>query len=254
VVLQHSVNKHRTKLVKHHWCLQAQAQALHNDHQRSHEAWQLVTMSGVSCIVAAVVAAIGRGCPLPLTIQDPEVGQKFDIGAFEGHYYEVQLHDVTQVDDLCGCQTSNKTVTRDGQREFISDDFLMLCPKPQVARDGKVYPSHLTFNFTADKGVLNGRWPFLPGQVFPDTVVAVGWPTTNEGSYRWALEFQCVEEVGVIAFVGVNFYSRWTVDDPRGAQANSEMMAAAQKWGVYNYTGGPSGFRTINHTGCPVMV
>ena len=72
------------------------------------------------CLAAAVVAAIGRGCPHPLTIQDPEVGQKFDLGAFEGHYYEVQLHDVTQVNDVCGCQTSNKTLVHDGQRECVA--------------------------------------------------------------------------------------------------------------------------------------
>lgn len=217
----------------------------------------LRTMNAIalSCLAASTVSARLISCPHPLAIQDPEVRSRFNLSAFLGHYYEIQLHDVTQVNDICGCQTSNKSLMRDTDGvEYISDDFLMLCPKPQAGPHGKVYPSHLTFNITSDNGVLKGRWPFLPGVVFPDTVVAVGWPDVDGDPYRWALEFQCVEELGTAAFVGVNFYSRWTVDDSRGTKANDEMMAAAQKWGVYNYTGGPAGVRIINHTGCPVMV
>lgn len=101
--------------------------------------------------------------------------------------------------------------------------------------------------------MLHGHWPVLPSQLFPDTVVAVGWPDLDGNPYRWVLEFQCVEKLGTIAFVGVNFYSRWTVSDPRGVTANQEMAVAAAKWGVYNFTGGAAGFTVVNHSGCPAM-
>eukprot|EP00037_Helgoeca_nana_P034057 m.420391 g.420391 ORF g.420391 m.420391 type:complete len:210 (+) comp32465_c0_seq1:21-650(+) len=198
--------------------------------------------------------ALGRGgCPEPLSLQDPAVAERFNLTSFAGHYFELQLHDVTQVHNLCGCQTSNKSIVTRNGNVVIDDDFLMLCPGPHVEPGGEIYPSALSFNLTANPGVLHGHWPVLPSQLFPDTVVAVGWPDLDGNPYRWLLEFQCVEKAGLIVFVGVNFYSRWTTSDPRGVTANEEMAAAAAKWGVYNYTKGPGGFTTVNHTGCPQM-
>ena len=63
--------------------------------------------------------------------------------------------------------------------------------------------------------------------IFPDTVVDVY--EGPDGVYEWAIEFQCVEKVDRIWFVGINWYSR---------QANvsekyyDSMMSAARARGL----------------------
>merc|ERR1712166_628055 len=52
----------------------------------------------------------------------------------------------------------------------------------------------------------NGNWPLMPGVIFPDALVDFGH-VTEDGQYAWVLEMQCVEILGHVAFVGVNFYS-----------------------------------------------
>jgi hypothetical protein len=190
----------------------------------------------------------GKRCPTT-PLQDPDLAARFDISSFLGLYYELALHDYTQP-KICGCQTSNKTLASSTK---LDDDFVLVCPDPSIQPNGKPYPSALSFNLTDEPGVFEGFWPLVPDQVFPDTVVAVGWPDDDASSplYRWAIEFQCVEKDERIAFVGVNFYSRATRDDPEGVRAEEEMEAAAAEFGVYDYTGGPEGFRAVNHTGCP---
>ena len=63
--------------------------------------------------------------------------------------------------------------------------------------------------------MLSGHWPLAGNTEFPDTIVAVGKPDTPGEPYRWALEFQCVEQLHNIVFVGINFYARNNV----GAEA-----------------------------------
>lgn len=185
-------------------------------------------------------------CP-EAPLQDPDLPSYFNIDQFLGHYYELSLHDYTQP-ETCGCTTSNKTLRTD---TIIDDAFLMVCPNPSVQPNGKVYPSALSFNLTAAPGVFEGYWPVIPGQVIPDYVVAVGQPDTPGDPYRWALEFQCMEKADQTIFVGVNFYSRDTMDDEEGVRSESEMDAAAQEFGVYNYTGGQEGMRYVVQDGCP---
>jgi hypothetical protein len=197
----------------------------------------------------APAAYAGLRCPAA-PLQDPALAARFEAGPFLGLYYEVELHDYTQP-AICGCTTANKTQPSSG---VIDDDFVLVCPAPAVAPGGKAYPSLLSFNLTAEPGVFVGTWPLVPDTLFPDTVVAVGWPddpTDATAPYRWALEFQCVEKAGHVVFVGVNFYARETVDTPEGLRSDQEMQQAAAAFGVYEYTGGPEGMTAINHTGCP---
>ena len=143
----------------------------------------------------------------------------------------------------------NVELTHEGS--YIHDNFTMVCPFNKLKpNSGAIYISDLNFNFTDENAVLAGHWAVTGGTVFPDTIVAVGEPDVAGGPYRWALEFQCVEEGGGIVFVGINFYAR----DNLGAQAErsyNEMKAAAVKYGVSHYWGDvDSGLRRIDHTNC----
>jgi len=208
--------------------------------------------SRILIITLALFANSGfaEKCPTA-PLQDPELASYFNIDQFLGHYYELSLHDYTQP-TICGCTTSNKTL--EDNDVVIDDAFLMICPKPSINPKGKIYPSALSFNRTDAPGVFEGYWPVVPGTIIPDYVVAVGQPDTPGDPYRWALEFQCVEELGSTIFVGVNFYARDTMDTDEGVRSESEMDAAAQEYGVYNWTGGQEGMRYVEQTGCPGTV
>ncbi len=53
----------------------------------------------------------------------------------------------------------------------------MVCPFSQKnPYKGDIYISDLNFNFTENVGVLSGNWAVTGGTVFPDTIVAVGYP------------------------------------------------------------------------------
>ena len=84
----------------------------------------------------------------------------------------------------------------------------------------------MSFNLTTNPGVLSGHWPVTKDVLFPDTIAAFGKPDIAGKPYRWALEFQCVEEYKSIIFVGINFYAR----DRLGSEAErsyNEMLSAA---------------------------
>merc|ERR1712032_475661 len=91
---------------------------------------------------------------------------------------------------------------------------------------GKFYPQKLWFNVTEKPGFFHGyvpdcKVPFLPkdcfrGTVFPNTVVDF-----QPGPEGWSLEFQCVELLGGIRFVGINFYAK-----QRSIKAYNEMLAS----------------------------
>ena len=118
---------------------------------------------------------------------------------------------------------------------------------------GQVYSEDLQEGLTNHPGIFEGTWESkFPGMVFPNYIVAVGAPLDSEGNgvYSWSIEFQCVEEHNAISFIGVNFYSRYPREDPRGATAEKEMQTAAAKLGVFEYTGGREGMATVVHAGC----
>ena len=56
----------------------------------------------------------------------------------------------------------------------------MVCPFSQKnPYKGDIYISDLNFNFTENVGVLSGNWAVTGGTVFPDTIVAVGYPDVS---------------------------------------------------------------------------
>ena len=198
-----------------------------------------------------IAAVAAERCPAPLTIQDPTLAKNFQLSQFVGPaYYELALHDYTQP-SICGCMRSVKNVELTNEGSYIHDNFTMVCPfNKDKPNRGAIYISDLNFNLTEDAAVLNGHWAVTGGTVFPDTIVAVGKPDVEGAPYRWALEFQCVEELYEIVFVGINFYAR----DNLGAEADrsyNEMVAAAKEYSVSHYWGDvDSGLRRIDHTNC----
>lgn len=103
-------------------------------------------------------------------------------------------------------------------------------PEPPCGA-GHPYPQTLLFNKTDANGYLRGYVPstlipFLPkgvvsDLVFPDTIVDF-----KSGPSGWLLEVQCVEALGHVAFVGINFYSKLKTE-----AAFEEMKAAADARG-----------------------
>lgn len=213
-------------------------------------------MMTVKCMLFALLACVvwGSHCPHPLSIQDPTLAKSFNVTKFIGApYYELAKHDYTQP-GICGCQRSVKSVAvyPEGQGQYLRDNFTMLCPfDPSAAtHKGKVYISPLSFNFTAQPGVLHGHWKVTGKTVFPDTVVAVGEGDQPDEPYRWALEFQCVEGEKQAIFVGVNFYSRSNVG-PQADRNYKEMLEASHATGIEQYWNTTkAGLKRLNQTGC----
>jgi hypothetical protein len=149
----------------------------------------------------AVVAA--EKCPAPASIQSEEVKKNFNMDYFHGNFYEIAYHDYTQPIGVCGCMRSVKGFNETTQQ--IQDDFTLNCGSKTDNTHTHTYHNALTFDMSPVPGVWNGKWPLLPGTIFPDTLVDVG-PVVN-GQYAWVLELQCVEVLGAVAFIGANFYS-----------------------------------------------
>ena len=137
-------------------------------------------------------------CPAAWELQSDAVKKTFNLTKFEGTYYELALHDYTQY-PVCPspkCVQSNKVV--DYKLRQINDTFYINCM-------GHKYPNTFFFNLTDTPGQFNGTWTFVPGILFPDTVVDV---YENSDVYEWIIEFQCVEKLGRVWFVGINWYCR----------------------------------------------
>lgn len=187
-------------------------------------------------------------CPSFSELQAPNVAANFNAEKdIPGFYYELALHDITQY-PLCPsepkCISSNKSMATygDGQR-YVNDTWNLYCL-------GHYYPQTLLFNTTQDPGYLRGyvpvtAIPFLPAKViaslvFPDTVVDY-----KAGPDGWLLEFQCVEYLGRVVFVGINFYSKTLTD-----QAYDEMYKAGAARGIDFYWNEGLGLRKVNFTDC----
>jgi len=181
-------------------------------------------------------------CPAFWEMQAPHMKHDFDIREFEGFYYELALHDVTQF-PLCPgkskCITSEKKVETypDGVR-FVNDTWNLQCL-------GQKYPQELLFNITKEPGFLLGYE--RPGKgavtniVFPDTIVDF-----KAGPSGWALEVQCKEALGRVVFVGINFYAR-----QKTVAAYQEILAAAHARGLGFYMDSGFGLRRVDHSDCP---
>ena len=190
-------------------------------------------------LILCITLVFTERCPNPSDIQDPWVAANFSMDAFLGQYYEIAYHDYTQP-QFCGCQTAYKSMSSESNAP-LHDNFTIQC-------NGHTYPNDLIFSLTDKKAVFNGSWAVLPGVVFPDTVVDVGHHVdsiTNEIVYDWALEFQCVEVLGNIVFVGVNYYSR--SDSQRDFAA---MNASAYNHGIWPYIEAGFGLKIVDRSKC----
>ena len=155
-------------------------------------------------VAMALGVVSAEKCPNPISIQSEEVKNNFNMDLFHGTFYEIAYHDYTQPIGVCGCMRSVKGFNETTQK--IQDDFTLNCGDPKGNNTHQhTYHNALTFDMSPVKGVWNGKWPLMPGTVFPDTLVDVG-PVVN-GQYAWVLELQCVEVLGEVAFIGANFYS-----------------------------------------------
>ena len=166
-------------------------------------------------------------CPAAWELQSEVVRNSFTLKKFEGTYYELALHDYTRY-PICPkpvCMRSQKVV--DYRLKQINDTADLEC-------FGKIYHNHFRFNLTSTPGFFLGTWYLIPRVVFPDTIVDVY--ENSDGVYEWAIEFQCVEKLDHVWFVGINWYSRL---NSVSQQYIDNMLTAARKrgLGVYMDTG-----------------
>ncbi len=162
-------------------------------------------------------------CPHPLEIQSDAVKRGFNLTKFVGDYYELALHDYTQY-PICPsprCMSSHKTFDR--RLNQVNDTFYIRC-------EGHTYPNTFHFKLTDIPGHFNGTWTFIPGVLFPNTVVEVS--ENADGVYEWVIEFQCVEKFDRVWFVGINWYSRVNNTD---SQYLNKMLDAARDRGLGYY-------------------
>ena len=134
-------------------------------------------------------------CPQPWEIQSDAVKKSFNLTKFVGDYYELALHDYTQY-PVCPspkCMRSHKVLDR--YLKQVNDTGFLQCVRHK-------YPNTFHFKLTDIPGHFNGTWTFIPGVLFPDTVVDVH--ENSEGVYEWVIEFQCVEKFNNVWFVGIN--------------------------------------------------
>jgi len=175
--------------------------------------------------------------------------ENFRIEELPGFYYELAFHDITQY-PLCPgkskCITSQKSIaTHTDGVKYVNDTWNLQC-------FGHPYPQTLLFNVTDEPGFLHGyvpttAIPFLPKKVvsstvFPDTVVDF-----KAGPEGWALEMQCVELLGGVKFVGINYYSKLKTE-----AAFQEMDKAARARGLGFYMDKGFGLRRVDHSNCPL--
>ena len=191
-------------------------------------------------LFSLITATVSAGCPKPTDIQSDQVKNNFEMSKFLGTYYEVAYHDYTQPIGVCGCQRSVKSL----KYEHIYDDFTLNCGSKTNNSLSHTYHNNLTFSTTDTPGYFVGKWPIVSAVAFPDTLVDFG-AVNSDGQYSWVLEFQCVETLGHIDFIGVNFYS--SVKTPDFLE---EMKASATAYGIDEYIYAGNQLTLVDQTGC----
>ncbi|CAK0848407.1 unnamed protein product [Prorocentrum cordatum] len=126
---------------------------------------------------------------------------------------------------------------------FVNDTWGLSC-------FGVPYPQELLFNLTDSPGYLEGyvpvtRIPGLPKDVvskvvFPNTIVDF-----KAGPQGWSLEMQCVQWMGHVVFVGINYYSKVNSE-----AAFQEMDRAARARGLGLWLDHGFGLRRVSFTDC----
>lgn len=194
--------------------------------------------------IAGLTAA--SKCPARTSIQSEEVQKNFDMKHLNGTYYEIAYHDATQPAPVCGCQRIVRTWNETTKQ--IDDAGTLNCGNfTGDNTHSHTYVQPLTFDLDkAGPGVWDGNWPLMPGVVFPDALVDFGH-VKEDGQYAWVLEMQCVEILGHVAFVGVNFYS--SVPEHTYLE---EMKAAWHARGLddFIYPAHGAQLTLVNQTGC----
>ena len=179
---------------------------------------------------------IVKGCPAYDEVRQPSMNN-FDLEKYQGKWYEHKFHDWTQFKEVYDTTLDIK-LTPDGKGWI--DDFAVKGPAPKAAP------------LSWDKSpVANGAHYYLFGRVdekdppgvlresgfgveFPNYIVDV--QKDENGEYREAIQFQCLERGGVRVFEGINFMSRNpTMTD----QELTAMHARAEKAGMYPYGASP---------------
>jgi len=185
-------------------------------------------------------------CPSIHEVQAARVVKEFDMDDYVGYYYELAFHDILQA--ACPkvtCVNSNKTLHQyaDGQN-YISEAWGLSCL-------GHEYPQVLLNNITDEIGFFKSFVPIakLPGiptgllkyLVFPNIVI-----DRKTGPNGWTLEFQCVDFLGHVPYIGINFYAKDTSE-----ATYKEMLASAKASGIDFYFGSGFSFRRVDHSNCP---
>ncbi len=206
-----------------------------------------IMANGLVAVVAILAVAVPgvwaefnyTKCPAPWELQTDAVSQNFSLDKFAGSYYELALHDYTQY-PICPspkCVRSHKVI--DYQHKMVNDSFSLTC-------FGVHFPVAFKFHFTNTTGFFLGKVVHLPEITFPNTVVDVLESSSGE-YYQWVIEFQCVEKLDRVWFVGINWYSR-SFNVTEGYL--DEMLNAARKRGLGFYMDSGLKVRIVDQKDC----
>ncbi|EKX52148.1 hypothetical protein GUITHDRAFT_133874 [Guillardia theta CCMP2712] len=196
-------------------------------------------------------AAAADKCPNLKEISKKSRPSDFTEDLYQGIWYELAYHDVTQANYFCGCTRFNFTIR---SNNMIEDMFTTTCPMTGVLPGEdvakKIYTLNMTIQYDKSK----------PGEFlekgfaynFPNYVLYV-WKKTANGKtyYDRSLQMQCVEAAGKILFVGINFLAR----GPKVSKAElDEMFDKAKELGIDRYGGDRAGMYMVKHDGCEYPV
>mmetsp|Transcript_47718 Transcript_47718/g.113574 ORF Transcript_47718/g.113574 Transcript_47718/m.113574 type:complete len:366 (-) Transcript_47718:208-1305(-) len=182
-----------------------------------------------------------------------EMGKKsrepgFSENLYQGIWYELAYHDVTQANYFCGCTRFNFTIRSD---KTMEDMFTTTCPMTGMLPREDIAKSIYTLNMTIQYNKAK------PGEFlekgfaynFPNIVLYVWTKTGKDGKqyYDRSLQMQCVEAAGKILFIGINFLAR----SPKVSAVELEQMFdKAREVGIDKYGGDKGGMYLVKHDGC----
>lgn len=177
-------------------------------------------------------------CPASWELQSDVVKKSFNLTKFQGTYYELALHDYTQK-PLCpdpSCIRSHKVV--DYRLQQVNETFNLEC----VGHD---FTNHFYNNITKTPGFFLSNTDFIPGLIFPDTVVDVH--ENSNGEYEWVIEFQCLEKFDHVWYVAINWYCR---ENKVSEDYYQNLLKVARTRGLGLYMDHGEGVYRINQENC----
>ena len=202
----------------------------------------LLVFTATAALVTTTAAFNYSKCPAFWELQTPRVAANFTLDRFQGSYYELALHDWTQK-PACpkpSCVQSQKVVDRSVSPILIADHWSLEC-------FGARYRPMLFFNYSSEHpGVMSGFSKLVPGTVFPNTVVDFQYNATSD-RYVWVIELQCMEKLGHVWFVGINFYVRTPHLSPGAFDA---LLNAGRAQGIGMYMDNGQGLFNVSQDNC----